>query len=134
MLHYLVIKCDDVNIPVIFKQHVQVLTVAFLNLFYCFVRGIQTLPQAKRRLKNMLNTLEKEGYVTKDDGYQALLQAICKDVIYRKKFREFQERELKTVTRTRDIIGQLTNDLQKQLEIYDKYLDSCVMASKSPFH
>lgn len=74
----------------------------------------------------MLNKLEEQDYITKDDGYQNLLAAVSSDIIQQNSFKKVQQMELRDVKKTISVVDEQTKELEQKLTLYRQYLDSCM--------
>ncbi|CAK1540048.1 unnamed protein product [Leptosia nina] len=78
------------------------------------------------KLRNNLQMLEDEGYVTREDGYQALITSIALDLCNKGKYRQAQRRALATLTRTKLSLVEKTKYYQDKCKSYDQYIKSCL--------
>lgn len=70
--------------------------------------------------------LEDEGYVTREDGYQALITSIALDLCNKGKYRQAQRRALATLTRTKQSLLEKTKYYEEKVKSYDQYIKSCL--------
>ncbi|XP_068626808.1 ras GTPase-activating-like protein IQGAP1 [Battus philenor] len=78
------------------------------------------------KLRRNLQMLEDEGYVTREDGYQALVTSIALDLCNKGKYRQAQRRALSTLTRTRQSLIEKTKYYEEKCKSYDQYIKSCL--------
>ncbi|XP_046964971.1 ras GTPase-activating-like protein IQGAP1 [Vanessa cardui] len=85
-----------------------------------------TLREHIAKLRRNLQMLEDEGYVTREDGYQALVTSIALDLCNKGKYRQAQRRALTTLTRTRGSLLEKTKYYEEKCKSYDQYIKSCL--------
>ncbi|XP_045500512.1 ras GTPase-activating-like protein IQGAP1 [Colias croceus] len=78
------------------------------------------------KLRRNLQMLEDEGYVTREDGYQALITSIALDLCNKGKYRQAQRRALATLTRTKQSLLEKTKYFEEKCKSYDQYIKSCL--------
>lgn len=78
------------------------------------------------KLRRNLQMLEDEGYVTREDGYQALITSIALDLCNKGKYRQAQKRALTTLTRTKQSLHDKTKYFEDKIQSYDQYIRSCL--------
>ncbi|KPJ07614.1 Ras GTPase-activating-like protein IQGAP1 [Papilio machaon] len=78
------------------------------------------------KLRRNLQMLEDEGYVTREDGYQALVTSIALDLCNKGKYRQAQRRALATLTRTKQSLIEKTKYYEEKCKSYDQYIKSCL--------
>ncbi|CAF4793193.1 unnamed protein product [Pieris macdunnoughi] len=78
------------------------------------------------KLRRNLQMLEDEGYVTREDGYQALITSIALDLCNKGKYRQAQRRALATLTRTKQSLSEKTKYYEEKCKSYDQYIKSCL--------
>lgn len=66
------------------------------------------------------------GYVTREDGYQALVTSIALDLCNKGKYRQAQRRALATLTRTKLSLTEKTKYYEEKCKSYDQYIKSCL--------
>ncbi|KAJ0182491.1 hypothetical protein K1T71_001860 [Dendrolimus kikuchii] len=85
-----------------------------------------TLREHIAKLRRNLQMLEDEGYVTREDGYQALITSIALDLCNKGKYRQAQRRALATLTRTKQSLVEKTKYYEEKCKSYDQYIRSCL--------
>ncbi|XP_011560492.3 ras GTPase-activating-like protein IQGAP1 isoform X1 [Plutella xylostella] len=85
-----------------------------------------TLREHIVKLRRNLQMLEEEGYVTREDGYQALVTSIALDLCNKGKYRQAQRRALSTLTRTKQSLQEKTKYYEEKIQSYDQYIKSCL--------
>ncbi|CAH2050458.1 unnamed protein product, partial [Iphiclides podalirius] len=85
-----------------------------------------TLREHIAKLRRNLQMLEDEGYVTREDGYQALVTSIALDLCNKGKYRQAQRRALATLTRTKQSLIEKTKYYEEKCKSYDQYIKSCL--------
>ncbi|OWR44686.1 ras GTPase-activating protein IQGAP1 [Danaus plexippus plexippus] len=85
-----------------------------------------TLREHIAKLRRNLEMLEDEGYVTREDGYQALITSIALDLCNKGKYRQAQRRALSTLTRTKQSLLEKTKYYEEKCKSYDQYIKSCL--------
>ncbi|XP_063616676.1 ras GTPase-activating-like protein IQGAP1 [Cydia splendana] len=85
-----------------------------------------TLREHIAKLRKNLQMLEDEGYVTREDGYQALVTSIALDLCNKGKYRQAQRRALATLTRTKQSLHEKTKYYEEKCKSYDEYIRSCL--------
>lgn len=85
-----------------------------------------TLREHIAKLRKNLQMLEEEGYVTREDGYQALVTSIALDLCNKGKYRQAQRRALATLTRTKQSLLEKTKYYEEKCKSYDQYIRSCL--------
>ncbi|KAG6440461.1 ras GTPase-activating-like protein IQGAP1 [Manduca sexta] len=85
-----------------------------------------TLREHIAKLRKNLQMLEDEGYVTREDGYQALVTSIALDLCNRGKYRQAQKRALATLARTKLSLQEKTKYYEEKCKSYDQYIKSCL--------
>ncbi|KAL0901487.1 hypothetical protein ABMA27_006732 [Loxostege sticticalis] len=87
---------------------------------------VMTLREHIAKLRRNLQMLEDEGYVTREDGYQALVTSIALDLCNKGKYRQAQRRALATLTRTKQSLQEKTKYYEEKCKSYDQYIKSCL--------
>ncbi|XP_072942968.1 ras GTPase-activating-like protein IQGAP1 [Epargyreus clarus] len=87
---------------------------------------VMSLREHIAKLRRNLQMLEDEGYVTREDGYQALITSIALDLCNKGKYRQAQRRALTTLTRTKQSLQEKTKYYQEKCKSYDEYIKSCL--------
>ncbi|RVE48526.1 hypothetical protein evm_006837 [Chilo suppressalis] len=87
---------------------------------------VMTLREHIAKLRRNLQMLEDEGYVTREDGYQALITSIALDLCNKGKYRQAQKRALSTLTRTKQSLLEKTKYYEEKCKSYDQYIRSCL--------
>jgi DNA-binding transcriptional regulator YhcF (GntR family) len=87
---------------------------------------VMTLREHIAKLRRNLQMLEDEGYVTREDGYQALITSIALDLCNKGKYRQAQKRALSTLTRTKLSLLEKTKYYEEKCKSYDLYIRSCL--------
>ncbi|XP_021188821.3 ras GTPase-activating-like protein IQGAP1 [Helicoverpa armigera] len=87
---------------------------------------VMTLREHIAKLRKNLQMLEDEGYVTREDGYQALVTSIALDLCNKGKYRQAQRRALATLTRTKQSLQEKTKYYEEKCKSYDQYIKSCL--------
>ncbi|XP_026319538.1 ras GTPase-activating-like protein IQGAP1 [Hyposmocoma kahamanoa] len=87
---------------------------------------VMSLREHIAKLRRNLQMLEDEGYVTREDGYQALITSIALDVCNKGKYRQAQRRALTTLTRTKQSLLEKTKYYEEKVKSYDQYIKSCL--------
>lgn len=85
-----------------------------------------TLREHISKLRRNLQMLEDEGYVTREDGYQAIVTSIALDLCNKSKYRQAQKRALATLTRTKQSLLEKTKYYEEKCKSYDEYIKSCL--------
>ncbi|KAJ8736290.1 hypothetical protein PYW08_006946 [Mythimna loreyi] len=85
-----------------------------------------TLREHIAKLRKNLQMLEDEGYVTREDGYQALITSIALDLCNKGKYRQAQRRALATLMRTKLSLQEKTKYYEEKCKSYDQYIKSCL--------
>ncbi|XP_045778410.1 ras GTPase-activating-like protein IQGAP1 [Maniola jurtina] len=85
-----------------------------------------TLREHIAKLRRNLQMLEDEGYVTREDGYQALVTSIALDLCNKGKYRQAQRRALATLSRTKLSLMEKTKYYEEKCKSYDQYIKSCL--------
>lgn len=85
-----------------------------------------TLREHIAKLRKNLQLLEEDGYVTREDGYQALITSIALDLCNKGKYRQAQRRALSTLTRTKQSLMEKTKYYEEKCKSYDEYIKSCL--------
>lgn len=85
-----------------------------------------TLREHIAKLRRNLQMLEDEGYVTREDGYQALVTSIALDLCNKGRYRQAQRRALATLTRTKRSLCEKTKYYEEKCKSYDQYIKSCL--------
>uniref|UniRef100_A0A8D8YSY6 Ras GTPase-activating-like protein IQGAP2 n=1 Tax=Cacopsylla melanoneura TaxID=428564 RepID=A0A8D8YSY6_9HEMI len=85
-----------------------------------------SLKSAKVKLRKYLSTLEEYGYVSKDCGYQEIINKLIQDINNKNKYRQMQSKELRTVRQTRDCLLEKIQDSTEKINYYEKYIGSCL--------
>ncbi|GBP92748.1 Ras GTPase-activating-like protein IQGAP2 [Eumeta japonica] len=86
---------------------------------------VMTLREHIAKLRRNLEVLEEEGYVTREDGYQALVTSIALDLCNKGKYRQAQKRALATLT-TKQSLLEKTKYYEEKCQSYDQYIKSCL--------
>ncbi|CAK1602079.1 unnamed protein product [Parnassius mnemosyne] len=87
---------------------------------------VMSLREHIAKLRRNLQMLEDEGYVTREDGYQALVTSIALDLCNKGKYRQAQKRALATLTRTKQSLTEKTKYYEEKCKSYDQYIKSCL--------
>lgn len=87
---------------------------------------VMTLREHIAKLRRNLQLLEDEGYVTREDGYQALITSIALDLCNKGKYRQAQRRALATLSRTKQSLLEKTKYYEEKVKSYDQYIKSCL--------
>ncbi|KAI5640597.1 GTPase-activator protein for ras-like GTPase domain-containing protein [Phthorimaea operculella] len=87
---------------------------------------VMSLREHIAKLRRNLQMLEDEGYVTREDGYQALITSIALDLCNKGKYRQAQRRALATLTRTKQSLMEKTKYYEEKCKSYDQYIKSCL--------
>lgn len=87
---------------------------------------VMTLREHIAKLRRNLQLLEDEGYLTREDGYQALVTSIALDLCNKGRYRQAQRRALTTLTRTKQSLLEKTKYYEEKCESYDQYIKSCL--------
>ncbi|KAL4712639.1 hypothetical protein ACJJTC_007936 [Scirpophaga incertulas] len=87
---------------------------------------VMTLREHIGKLRRNLQMLEDEGYVTREDGYQALVTSIALDLCNKGKYRQAQKRALATLIRTKQSLNEKTRYYEEKCKSYDQYIRSCL--------
>ncbi|XP_053620170.1 ras GTPase-activating-like protein IQGAP1 [Plodia interpunctella] len=87
---------------------------------------VMSLREHIAKLRRNLQQLEDEGYVTREDGYQALITSIALDLCNKGKYRQAQRRALTTLTRTKQSLMEKTKYYEEKCQSYDQYIKSCL--------
>lgn len=87
---------------------------------------VMSLREHIAKLRRNLQMLEDEGYVTREDGYQALVTSIALDLCNKGKYRQAQRRALSTLTRTKQSLQEKTKYYEEKCKSYDQYIKSCL--------
>ncbi|KAI9202931.1 uncharacterized protein BJ171DRAFT_460734 [Polychytrium aggregatum] len=85
-----------------------------------------TFSQLKRKALENMAKLEAEQKVTKENGYQDMLNLIAKDMINKHKMRIQRKRELQSLNRTLSNLEQKAVYLEEQKKTYCDYVESCM--------
>lgn len=85
-----------------------------------------TLREHISKLRRNLQMLEDEGYVTREDGYQAIVTSIALDLCNKSKYRQAQKRALATLTRAKQSLLEKTKYYEEKCKSYDEYIKSCL--------
>lgn len=87
---------------------------------------VMTLREHIAKLRRNLQMLEDEGFVTREDGYQALVTSIALDLCNKGKYRQAQRRALATLMRTKQSLLEKTKYYEEKCSSYDQYIKSCL--------
>ncbi|KAM3967909.1 ras GTPase-activating-like protein IQGAP1 [Aphomia sociella] len=87
---------------------------------------VMSLREHIAKLRHNLKLLEDEGYVTREDGYQALVSSIVLDLCHKGKYRQGQRKALATLTRTKQSLQEKTKYYEEKCQSYDQYIKSCL--------
>lgn len=85
-----------------------------------------TLREHIAQLRKYLNTLEDEGYVTREDGYQSIVTAIALDLCNKGKYRRGQLVALQMMKKTKQSLDQKTKYYEEQTDYYNQYINKCL--------
>ncbi|KAG7838952.1 hypothetical protein KL942_003948 [Ogataea angusta] len=86
-----------------------------------------TFPQLKKRAIELLLELENNGYISREDGYQAILNEIAHDIKMNKSKKEERERQLKLVIDTLTKLKKKERTCSKVYSDYIKEIDRVMM-------
>ncbi|XP_059051114.1 ras GTPase-activating-like protein IQGAP1 isoform X2 [Achroia grisella] len=87
---------------------------------------VMSLREHIAKLRRNLQLLEDDGYVTREDGYQALITSIALDLCNKGKYRQAQRKALATLTRTKQSLQEKTKYYEEKCQSYDQYIKSCL--------
>ncbi|XP_041975421.1 ras GTPase-activating-like protein IQGAP1 isoform X2 [Aricia agestis] len=87
---------------------------------------VMTLREHIAKLRKNLQLLEEEGYVTREDGYQAVVTSIALDLCNKGKYRQAQRRALSTLIRTKQSLQEKTKYYEEKCKSYNEYIKSCL--------
>ncbi|XP_063225075.1 ras GTPase-activating-like protein IQGAP1 isoform X2 [Bacillus rossius redtenbacheri] len=82
--------------------------------------------ESKQRLRTMLQRLELEGLVSRDDGYQQLLSAVAQDICKNGHYRDARRREMETLRDAKRGLQLKGSFYQEQVAFYNQYLQRCL--------
>lgn len=77
-------------------------------------------------LRKYLNKLDDEGYVSREDGYQAIITAIASDLCSKGKCRKEQAKALKRIKKSKHDLDQKTQFYEEQCKYYNEYIQKCL--------
>ncbi|KAH3670934.1 hypothetical protein OGAPHI_000645 [Ogataea philodendri] len=86
-----------------------------------------TFPQVKKHAIELLLELENNGYITRENGYQAILNEIAHDIKTNKSKKEERERQLKLVVETLTKLKKKERTCSKVYTDYIKDIDRVMM-------
>ncbi|KAL7293724.1 hypothetical protein TKK_0012795 [Trichogramma kaykai] len=97
----------------------------------------ETLEQCKRQIRASLKKLELYGLVSRDNGYQAIVTAVAKDLANKSRYHILREKELKTLRNTKQRLDEKTKYYEEQVQFYSEYIKKCLenlSAGKKSLH
>ncbi|XP_059474142.1 ras GTPase-activating-like protein IQGAP1 isoform X2 [Neocloeon triangulifer] len=86
---------------------------------------------SKRRLQLWLGKLEQQGLVSSENDYQQLLSSVAKDIINRGQYCQARRNEMVLLKNTISSLEQKNQWYQKQVEFYNKYIETCLASLDS---
>lgn len=78
------------------------------------------------QLRAYLKRLELEGWVTRANGYQAIVTSIAKDICNKSKYRVVRDKELRTLRGTKERLDEKMRYYQEQVVFYNEYIKRCL--------
>ena len=84
------------------------------------------LEDSKRQILKNLQLLERHGRVSKKDGFQAIIQALARDIASQKAYRSRRRAEIFRIKKTLVSLDEKRGFYEEQLECYNQYLKQCL--------
>ncbi|XP_065336041.1 ras GTPase-activating-like protein IQGAP1 isoform X2 [Cloeon dipterum] len=86
---------------------------------------------SKRRLQLWLGKLEQQGLVSSKNHFQDMLTAVAKDIVNRGQYCQARRKELSLLKTAIQSLEEKTLWYQKQVEFYNKYIETCLASMDS---
>lgn len=80
----------------------------------------------KRQLISYLKKLELGGLVSRQDGYQAIVTAVARDLCNKSCYRVLRNKEMITLRCTKQRLEEKENYYKEQVEYYNEYIKRCL--------
>ncbi|RLU14769.1 hypothetical protein DMN91_012656 [Ooceraea biroi] len=90
------------------------------------IRESSSINDCKMQLRAYLKKLELEGWVSRANGYQAIVTSIAKDICNKSKYRVMRDKELQTLRATKERLDEKTKYYQEQVVFYNEYIKRCL--------
>ncbi|KAI9292803.1 hypothetical protein K502DRAFT_367280 [Neoconidiobolus thromboides FSU 785] len=85
-----------------------------------------TLTQLKQHILKNMEDLESYGLVSKEDGYQSIVNAIAKDIKNKHQRRQQRSEEFRKVRQTLVNLSEISSFLLEQKKSYHSYISTCM--------
>ncbi|XP_070541740.1 ras GTPase-activating-like protein IQGAP1 isoform X2 [Ptychodera flava] len=80
----------------------------------------------KKKIVYNLRILEKAGLVSKQDNYQAIINAIVQDIRNQRKYRQRRKQEIMKLRNTLKGLEHKSSFYQEQIDYYNQYIKTCL--------